>query len=267
MRKELFILVLCILWGCQDVVEVDVPSEPPRLAIDALIRITDVTQPTATIQVKASLTSSFFGAIGPAQLSSIYITNENTGASLSLHSTTQDGNYFGVWNMDQLTQGNLVLSLAYKNESYLAQTQFVPSVPIDNLAQGDGTLFEGNETEIMVTFTDTPERTDFYLFDFDFDEYLVSEDTFYPGQSFQFSYFYDDKVKAGMTVDVGILGVDEPFYNYMDQLIVQASGDQGPFQTPVATVKGNITNLNNADNFALGYFAVCQTFTASLTLE
>ena len=253
--------------GCQDVIDVEVPSESPRLSIDALIRITDITQPLAQIQVRAGLTSSFFEDIKAAQLNDIFITNEDTGESLSLVSTTGDGKYTGVWAMEQLTHGKLKLTIEYGGQTYVAQTQFVPSVPIDNLAQGDATLFEGTETEVLVTFKDTPDRTDFYLFDFDFNEYLVSEDTFYEGQSFQFSYFYDDKAKPGITVNVALLGVDESFYNYMNQLILQSGGDQGPFQTPVATVKGNIINSTNVDNFALGYFAVSQTFTRSLTLE
>lgn len=266
-KRNLFIIIFCIIISCQDVIDVEVPSEPPRLSIDALIRITDVTQPTAEIQIRASLTSSFFEEIKAAQLSSIFITNENTGESLPLLSATGDGNYTGAWAIEQLTLGVLILTIEYEGQTYVAQTQFVPSVPIDNLVQGNGTLFEGTETEVLVTFKDISDRTDFYLFDFDFDEYLVSEDTFYEGQSFQFSYFYDDKAKPGMTVDVELLGVDEPFYNYMNQLILQSGGDQGPFQTPVATVKGNIINSTNVDDFALGYFAVCQTFTKSLTLE
>ncbi len=266
-KRKFFIIIFCITVGCQDVIDVEVPSELPRLSIDALIRITDITRPVAQIQVQASLTSSFFEEIKAAQLSSIFITNEDTSESLSLLSTTGDGKYTGEWAMEQLTQGVLVLTLEYKNQTYVAKTRFVPSVPIDNLAQGHRTLFEDTETEVLVTFTDAPDRTDFYLFDFDYNEYLVSEDTFYKGRSFQFSYFYDGKAKSGMTANVGLLGVDEPFYNYMNQLILQASGDQGPFQTPVATVKGNIINSTNADDFALGYFAVCQTFTRSLTFE
>ncbi|WKX75387.1 hypothetical protein [Zobellia laminariae] len=85
-----------------------------------------------------------------------------------------------------------------------------------------------------------------------------------------------------MTIDISILGVDRAFYNYMNQIIVQSGGDQGPFQTPSATVRGNILNVTNIEdlsdldnlassidqeNFALGYFAVCQTFTKSITIE
>ena len=84
---------------------------------------------------------------------------------------------------------------------------------------------------------------------------------------------------ANRKVDISLLGVDKPFYDYMDQLIVQAEGNQGPFQTPSATVRGNIINITdidttgsldtieNSNNFALGYFAVCETFETSIILK
>ncbi len=96
---------------------------------------------------------------------------------------------------------------------------------------------------------------------------------------FQFSYFYEDGIESGREVEVSIIGVDKPFFNYMNQIIVQSGGDQGPFQTPAATVRGNIINVtnidnndsfdtvDNKDNFALGYFAVCQSFNKSLIIE
>jgi len=157
--------------------------------------------------------------------------------------------------------------------------KLVPSVPIESLQEGNATLFTGDETEILISFLDTPNQTDFYLFDFSFDEYLVSEDTFYPGQRFQFSYFYEDGLNSGQEIEIGILGIDVNFYNYMTQLIVQAGGDQGPFQTPAATVRGNIINVTDIDNidnfdnvedtenFALGYFSVSQEYTESITIQ
>jgi hypothetical protein len=53
----------------------------------------------------------------------------------------------------------------------------------------------------------------------------------------------------------------------------------GPFSTPAATVRGNIfdvtgldneevfDNVNRPDKFALGYFAVVQQYTRSITIE
>ena len=177
------------------------------------------------------------------------------------------------------TKGGLELYIEHGDSQFLAFTQYAPAVPIDKLEQGEGQLFTGDETEVLVAFTDIANRDDYYLFDFDFNEYLVTEDEFYQGQTFEFSYFYDENVKPGREINVSLLGVNEAFYNYMNQLIVQAGGDQGPFQTPSATVRGNIVNVTNGsnsgnvdlndarNNFALGYFAVCQTFDKSIVIQ
>lgn len=268
-KQMIWIFVFGLLLGCDDVIEVTVPTDPPRLVVDGLVRLADISQPTTTIQIRATLSSSFFGQVEPAILEEATITNELNASSESLREQEPGSGVYEV-ELDTrfLTEGKLTLSLVYNGQRFEASTQFVPTVPIDSLLQGEGGLFGGDETEVVVSFTDVPDRDDFYLFDFDFNEYLVTEDTFYPGQRFEFSYFYDDGLKAGKEIEIGIIGVDKPFYNYMNQVIVQADGGaQGPFQTPAATVKGNFVNSEDPLNFALGYFAVCQSYTRRLVIE
>ena len=174
-----------------------------------------------------------------------------------------------------MTQGELELTIQYGGQTYLAKTKYVPAVPLDSLEQGTTTLFGDDETEVVLTFTDNGEREDYYLFDFDFGEYLVSEDEFYQGKRFQFSFFYDSKLEDERLLTISILGIDQDFFNYMNQLIQQSGADNGPFSTPATTVKGNIINVTNTSdndstnksNFALGYFAICQTFSDTLLIK
>ena len=85
----------------------------------------------------------------------------------------------------------------YANETYESSVeQLMHAVPIDNLEQGDGTLFEGDEIEVIVSYTDSAERDDFYLLDFGLQRYLATKDEFYQGNLFTFSFFYED-LKAG----------------------------------------------------------------------
>ena len=259
---------LCFLFGCQDVIEVDVPIDSPRLVVDAVIRMSNLEQPNTVVQVKASVTSSFFDEIEPATLNAISITNLASNTTVNLiEQTPGSGDYRAEIPTNRLIEGTSKLSIDFQNQNYEAETSFVPSVPITDLRQGTTTLFTGDETEIILTFTDAPDRVDFYLFDFDFNEYLVSEDTFYPGQPFQFSYFYDQDLQPQTVLNIGLLGVNEQLYNYMNQEILQSGGDQGPFQSPAATVKGNIINTTAPDNFALGYFAISQIYTDSIKIE
>ena len=276
MKNILFLIVCFLTFGCQDVIEVDLPTEDPRLVIDALIKLDDMDNPSVLVQIKASLTSSFFVDVQPTQLQEITLRNTESEAELTLtESIRGTGVYENEWDLDELTQGNLELHIKHDDQIYLAKTKFVPAVPLDSLVQGTTTLFGDDETEVVVTFTDNGEREDYYLFDFDFGEYLVTEDEFYQGKRFQFSFFYDSKLEDERLVTISILGVSEDFFNYMNQLIFQSGPDTGPFSTPATTVKGNIINVTNSNegdnknenNFALGYFAVCQTFSDTLLIK
>ena len=65
----------------------------------------------------------------------------------------------------------------------------------------------------------------------------------------------------------------------MSQLIEQTEDSQGPFQTPIATVRGNIFDITGLDNieifdnverpndFPLGYFAIVQEYKQTLIID
>jgi hypothetical protein len=285
MRKLAYFLPF-LLWvaSCEDVIEVDAPTEPPRLIVDGVVRI-DTSEAFTTARIRIRESSSFFEDNSPKTVQQAFIQNPDYVGSgpldenFVLLAEVAPGVYEGTKRTSFFTAGELFLNINDGEERFLARTTFVPTVPIDTLIQGDGTLFSGNETEVKVAFTDNGDRDDFYILNFGNNEYLVTEDEFYQGQQFEFSYFYDDNIAPGMTLTVSIFGADESFYTYMDQVIVQSGGNQGPFQTPVATVRGNIfnvtgidninvfDNVERTDNFALGYFAVVQEFKNSLVVQ
>ena len=99
-RYFLLSAVLLILCSCEDVVDVDAPSEPGRLSIDALIRIDD-NLPITHVVITAGLTSSFFGDVSTAELDSIIIRNNDfvptssTGENLLILNKTSPGRYEG----------------------------------------------------------------------------------------------------------------------------------------------------------------------------
>lgn len=283
LRKFILLLVLISLTSsCEDVIEVDTPTTAPRLTIDALVRV-DTDNVNTSIVVKAGVTSSFFKEVEPTNLDRIVVVNPDYEPSSALDERSiimtevAPGVYEGEKNTRFFTEGELQLSIEHEGQKYLALTRYAPSSRIDNVVQGEGALFSEDDKEIEISFTDNGDLDNFYLFDFGRGDYLVTEDEFYQGQSFSFSYFLSEA--EGLVVDIALLGVDEPFFNYMNQLIVQSGGDQGPFQTPAATVRGNIINITNIDNvesfdnvedsnnFALGYFAVCETFEERIVLE
>ena len=299
MKKWPYILLpLLLLWAaCEDVIEVETPSEPPRLVVEGLIRV-DTTQEFMPVAIRLTETSNFFGDPQPvSDVESILIIAqlmENgepsfTGTSYLSEQPPGSGIYKPdpTFDTDQripvsAVEFDILYTLVIQRTDgrrYAAQTRYVPAVPIDSLRQGTNTLFESEETEVIVTYTDMPDVDNYYVFDFGFGNYLPTEDTFYKGQTFSFSYFYDETFDSGSQVEVAILGADQTFYNYMNLLVQQTDGQQGPFQPPVATVRGNVFDVTGLDNdelfdntgqpgvFPLGYFAIVQEFRDSLTLQ
>ncbi|MBT8271869.1 MAG: DUF4249 family protein [Flavobacteriaceae bacterium] len=281
--KRIIVLFFCLsVFSCEDVIEVDVPSEDPRLVVDALIRI-DTSEAVTLVSIKVSQTNSFFGSVPPANLQQITMTNldfpEFSDGEPLEEEEPGTGIYSKFYPTEQLIAGRWFLQIDFEDEFYVATAEFQPSVPFDSIAQGDDTLFDEDDTEIILSYTDFPDREDYYLFDFNFENYFASEDTFYEGQSFSFSYFYDEDVNPGDELTISIMGIDEDFYNYMNLLIEQSNQDPSPFESPSVTVRGNIinatdidnmdssNNVNNSDNFALGYFAIAEEYKASIIIE
>lgn len=275
-----------VFWhlACEDVIEVDVPEEEPRLIVNALIRI-DTSTTVFYPRVTVGLTSSFFGTIPVTGLEDITITNldaDNTGGENSII-LVETGENTGVYereaNTDLFTFGEIILQLTHNGRSYLARTRYVPTVPITSLEQGTETLFNDDDTEIQISVQDIEGQDDFYVLGFGEGEFLVLEDQFFDGQEFGFSYFLERNVELGEELTVSILGADQDLYNYMNLLIEQTEDNLGVFETPVATVRGNIFDVTDFDNvevldnvgqpnvFPLGYFAIVQEFTETLVIE
>lgn len=287
-------MLIGLLIACEDVIDMEVPTEDSRLIVNAVFKV-DIDETWVPVEVKVSLTNNFFGEIPVAQLESVVILYEEVdknglflGGGSSVLAEVEPGT--GIYAPDPNTsreeriatsalRENMTFALIIRHEGrrYIAQTKYVPAVPIQSLRQGTSSLFNDDETEVIVSIQDDPERNNFYIFEFGNGNFLVTEDQFYNGQTFEFSYFLE-KVQSGQEIKVSILGADRTFYNYMNLLITQSDNTFGFFQTPVSTIRGNffdITNLNNIDVFdnvnepeifPLGYFAIVQTFSQSITI-
>lgn len=285
MTKKYISIVILILFNlsCVDVIDVEVPSENPRLVIDALIRV-DSSLDMIDVNIKATESASFFYNIQPAILSEITISNIDLPSNNSYvltASTEELGMYEASIPKDFFIEGRLVLNILYNNETYVSITSYIPAPDIDNIEQSIASVFGQDQTELEISFTDLQNRDDYYLFDFDFNEFITVEDEFFKNQQFVFSYFYEDRLEVGKNIDIKISGISVEFFDYLNQIIAQSGQTQGPFQTPAGTVLGNIINITNTNfnsiqtlesitpntNFPLGYFAVCETFTKTITIE
>jgi hypothetical protein len=297
MKKVVVIIgAFLIFTSCEDVVDVDLPETEPRLIVDGLLRV-DKSQEFIDVRIAMRETSNFFEDNPPTQVESAVIAygipNEfGEFDSLAFSSLAEEEPGTGIYvpdpnfSSDQRIRTQsaepgtvFILQISHRDKSYFARTEYAPTVPIDNLEQGDDILFNEDETEVIVTLTDNPDHTNFYVFDFGFGNFQALDDRFFMGQQFAFSYFYDNELEPGQQIRVSILGADQDFHNYIDLLVEQTMNNGGVFETPVATVRGNVFDITGLDNidifdnverpndYALGYFAVVQEFSRNLTIQ
>ena len=292
------IAVLLVFTSCEDVIDVGLPEPETRLVINGVVRV-DENQEFLPIEIRVTESSGFFGENTITQLESAVIlagvrdslepTQFQLGTSILREYVPGTGIYepdtIGNDVDDRIRTASInentifFLIVEHKGRRYAGQTNYAPTVPIDNLEQGTETLFDEDETEIVVTFTDVPDQQDFYVFDFGFGNFLATDDQFIDGQEFSFSYFYDEELQSGTELEISVLGADQQFFNYIDLLVEQTENDGGVFETPAATVRGNmfdVTGLDNIeifdnvgrpDSFALGYFAVVQEFKRTIRID
>ena len=92
-------------------------------------------------------------------------------------------------------------------------------------------------------------------------------DRFFEGKLI-FGFYRVKDLAVGDEVTLNLYGVNAQFYDFMFVLL-QLGSDQGggPFETQPATVRGNIINQTNTDNFPLGYFRVSEVSTLVYTVQ
>lgn len=264
--KNNFIL-LCIgflIAGCEEVIQLDLPTDSPRLVVEASLKMSP--NESITQEIKLSLSGPFYQEenliVSEATIELIDLSNnivhefeyDNTNLVYTLQYTPVFGTDYKI-------------RIIYEEEIYESSIeQLMYSAPIDTILQGNNTLFGGDEKEVLISFTDSEERDDYYLFDLGMNLFLATKDEFYQGNVFTFSYFYDELI-AGDEINIEIMGIDERHFNFMTILIEQTQEGGRPFNTTPSTIRGNITNITNPNHYPLGYFRLSETYKASLILE
>ena len=83
-----------------------------------------------------------------------------------------------------------------------------------------------------------------------------------------FNFYSDEDLEPGDVIGIRFHSISQRYYNYIVQLTsIAGGGGGGPFQTPPTTVRGNLVNQNNIDNYALGYFRLCEVEVLEYTIQ
>lgn len=253
---------LILVSGCEKVVDIDLNTMEPKLVIDAAIKWQKGT--VGNVQtIKLSTTNSYYdNQIPTVSGATVFITDANNNVFNFVESNVA-GSYV-CSNFTPVLNRNYTLTVNSNGSTYTATETLKPVPQIDRIEQINNTGFTGNVIEIKTYFTDNGTTQDYYLFKFKptytaIPIYFAQEDISFQGNQI-FGLYRNDKLEPGQNFEATLSGISRQYYNYMRILISIAGNNSGgsPFQSPAATVRGNIINTTNDANYPLGYFSLSE---------
>ncbi|MCM4161095.1 DUF4249 domain-containing protein [Antarcticibacterium flavum] len=264
-RIVIFCIALFSLYGCEEVVDVDLEQSDPRLVIEAsILTVKDI--PTSPQYIRLSLTTAYFDDEIPAATGANVVIEEENSILYSFEEI--DPGIYVNDNFIPETGKSYTLQVVYEDEVYRATETFIPVVDIDFVEQDNTGGFGGEDIELKAFYTDPPEPGNYYLFRFMHEEISLQiyDDEFTNGNQ-TFAFFSNEDLSPGDIVNFEIQGISRRFYEYMFILRSQAGVGGGPFETQPTTVRGNVVNTTNPENFPFGYFRLSETARLRYTVE
>jgi hypothetical protein len=132
---------------------------------------------------------------------------------------------------------------------------------------------EGKDVyEIKFYFQDNGNQDNFYLIgaknkNIVYPEYGAINDEFYQGNE-MFAFYRDEDLEEGDVIEFSLQGITEKYSNYMSKLLSIAGSDGGnPFATAPATLRGNIVNKTNPDDYPFGFFHLAEIDSDVYTIQ
>ena len=260
------LLFVLIFSSCEDVVNLDLETGEAKIVIDAeIIWEKGTTGNEQTIKI--SKMAPYYSTVTP-KVSGAQVRVENSDGTVFTFNETQPGVYVCTDFVPALNM-DYTLHVQAEGQSFTAVEKLMSVTPIKRVEQG--MVLEGTKDIIELTFyyDDPANEVNYNLSDFKsdfllFPEYNLMDDDFFNGNEINIRFSNED-MKAGNIVEITNRGISRNFYNYMN-LILEAS-NANPFGTPPANIRGNIVNVNDATNFALGYFRLCEADKVSYTVK
>lgn len=256
--------------SCEDVIAVDLDEADPKLVIEAAINWQKGTSGN-TQKIKLTTTTGFYSAQIP-KVSGANVTIRNSQNTVFVFNEVGTTGEYVCSNFAPVINETYTLTIISNGNTYTATETLKAVAPISRLEQNDQGGFTGNEKEIKTYYLDPAGEPNYYLYKYSYSnqrksDFYVDRDEFFDGNEF-FSISQNDELKKDDNIEVTHYGISRAYYNYMSVLVsIAGNSGGGPFQSPPATVRGNIVNTTAPENFPLGFFSLSEIAVANYTVQ
>ena len=266
----LFLVTACIFTSCEEVIDVAVDTAPSKLVVEAAINWQKGT--VGNIQsIKLTSTTGYFEKTIPVVSDAVVTVKNSSNTAFNFIEKTNTGIYTCT-NFVPVLNETYTLAIVTNGQTYVATETMYAIAPITKLVQNNQGGFTGQNIEVKAFFNDPPNEPNYYFYRYEYPNQVkaslyTDEDTFFNGNEF-FSISQNDSLKVNEKIKVVHMGISKNYYNYVSILVSLAGQNGGgPFQSPPATIRGNVVNVTNATNYPLGYFSLSETDSKEYTIK
>ena len=257
------LIATILLASCEKTVGIELDDHPPKLVVDAAINWEKGTAGNLQ-KIKLTTTTSYFSYTIPSVSGAEVSVSNSVGSTFSFVETPNTGEYVCETFIPELGE-TYTLNIVY-NGQMLTATEIMKPVPeIDRVEQelSPGIGSEDDRIDLKTYYTDPGNSADFYMMRVQtsinaIPQFYVTDDEFFQGNQI-FAIYINPNLMSGNIAEIKLYGISQRYFNYMTILAgISGANGGGPFSTPPATLRGNVYNTTNPDNFALGYFSVSE---------
>ena len=278
--STIFVLSIGVM-SCDEEVDLTLPAAPERLIVEGrvekIIGETDYQQ-----QVTLSTLNDFFDQSQTPRVTDAQVSVRDSEGNIFNYSPDPavPGRYFN----DELrgeTGETYTLTIQWRDETYEA-TETLRAVPaLDSVYQKfeEENTFEDGGIKLAVDFVDPAGQENYYFWELYSDGQnqiladpgnsgnVIAKDEFWDGQRIEGYFPNEERVfTAGDEVIVRHIGISKQTYDYLFLLFEQTGQTGQLIDVPPALIKGNIRNLTNQENIAMGYFGASEVDEAFLLI-
>lgn len=277
-KSTVILLTSFLLFACEDIIEVDVPTGQKRLIIEASLDWEKgTTGNNQTIKLRTS--SPYFNLDTNTGVTGAYVKVSNTRTKDIFIFSDQNNGTYTTTSFVPIIGDTYELEVIYNNETYNA-TETLTAVPaIKSISQSSKGGLDDKLLEVNIYFDDPQTEGNNYMTRYYetgdlFPYFYTFPDEFTNGNEMLDFYEKLDNpdnnqtpFQAGDIVYINLYGISEQYYNFMNLLINQYYNGGNPFAVVAAEIKGNCINVTTPENYAFGYFRVTEVVKTNYTFQ
>ena len=280
MKNLIYLTLFSLVFAaCEKIVDVEIPSESPRLVVEG-----QITNLKELWKVRLTLSQPYFDQEEVDAIADAVVTIKGTDGTDVLLSHTDTGMFVSNDSLQCLVGEEYFLSIIYKGDTYTAKEKLQNAFAIDTLAAfylppNDRSFPEG--TYIFLQGQSDQANQSFYLFKTYRNDTLKSEDldddefgsVSLLNSAFDVNDILGEIARGSLprpilfdvdtddTIRVEQYAITQQYYQFLIDLGAQQGRSGTPFDPPPANPNNNISNGG------LGYFSVAHKEEMELVVE